>query len=471
MKKRLFCGLCWLVLTGCAVGPDYVRPSVETSSQFKEAKGWQQAEPADQRPKGDWWTVFGDPDLDRLEGLLNAANLSIAQAEAQYRQSAALLREAQAGFFPTVGLSASETHGRSTGSGSASSSVDTAYNAALSASWEIDLWGQLRRGAEAGAAGEAASLASLANARLSAQAQLAIAYFQLYVADSQKRSLDDSVAAYRQQLQITQNRYAAGVAGQGDVAQAQSQLQSIQVQAIDKGLQRDKLEHAIAVLIGQSPSGFALGERQAAPSMPVIPAGLPSELLQRRPDVAAAERLVAQANAKIGVARAAWFPQLTLGASGGFRGNNLSDWITLPNRVWSVGPTLAATLFDGGLRNAQNDAAQANYDQTVAAYRQTVLSAFQDVEDNLAAMRILTQEAEMQHQAVLSARQSAAITLNRYQAGTASMLDVTQANATQQSSERAEFDILNSRLTATVGLIKALGGGYRTPVGDAPASP
>jgi NodT family efflux transporter outer membrane factor (OMF) lipoprotein len=470
MKKRLFGGLCILALAGCAVGPDYVRPAVDTASQFKEAKGWQQARPADQIAKGAWWQVFNDPDLNRLEDQLNAANLTIVQAEAQYRQSAALLSEAQAGFFPTVGLSASETRSRSPGSNGGSSTVGNAYNAALSASWEVDLWGAVRRSVEAGQAKEASSLASLENARLSAQAQLAIAYFQLVVADSQKRSLDDSVAAYRQQLEITQNRFAAGVASQGDIAQAQSQLQTIQVQAVDKGLQRDQLEHSIAVLIGQSPSLFSLSERRDMPRVPLIPVGVPSELLQRRPDVAAAERLVAQANAQIGVARAAWFPQLSLSASDGYRSGNLSDWISLPNRVWSVGPALAETLFDGGLRSAQDKAAQANYDQTVAAYRQAVLTAFQDVEDNLAAQRILAQEADMQHQAVLAARQSAEITLNQYKAGTASMLNVAQANATQQASERSEFDILNSRLTAAVGLIKALGGGYRAPDGVAAAA-
>ncbi|BEV72737.1 MULTISPECIES: efflux transporter outer membrane subunit [unclassified Paludibacterium] len=461
MNRRWLCGLSALALAGCAVGPDYVRPQVVMTSQYKESQGWQPAAPADHLARGAWWEVFNDPDLNRLETELNAANLSIAQAEAQYRQSTALLREAQAGFFPTIGASAAESTGRSVGSGNAASTISTSYNAALSASWEVDLWGQVRRNAEAGQAKAESSLASLENVRLSAQAQLAIAYFQLYVADAQKRSLDDSVAAYQQQLTITRNRYAAGVAGQADVAQAQSQLQTLQVQAIDKGLQRDKLQHAIAVLIGRSPSDFDLSQRQTRPHVPTIPPGVPSDLLQRRPDIAAAERLVAQANAQIGVAKAAWFPSLTLGASGGYRSSNLADWFTLPSRVWSVGPTLAATLFDGGLRSAQSDAAQANYDQTVAAYRQTVLSAFQDVEDNLAALRILSQEAELQHQAVLAARQSAQITFNQYQAGIASMLNVAQANATQQASERSEFDILNSQLTAAVGLIKALGGGYQ----------
>lgn len=458
--SRLLTGLCLLALAGCAVGPDYVRPSVVTGENFKEAAGWKQATPADHVPRGTWWQVFGDAELNRLEQQLNVSNQNIALAAAQYRQASALLDEAQAGFFPTVGLSAGETRSRSSGSNSNSSSVSTAYNAALSASWEIDLWGQLRRAAEAGNAKAASSAANLENARLSAQAQLAIAYFQLIVADRQTRSLDNSVEAYQQQLKIVQNRFAAGVSGRADVVQAQTQLHSIQVQATDKRLQRAKLEHAIAVLIGQPPSTFALGERLSLPHLPQIPTVLPSQLLERRPDIAAAERLVAQANAEIGVAKAAYFPQLTLSASGGYRSSSFADWISLPNRVWSVGPALAATLFDGGLRRAQSQAAIAAYDQSVASYRQTVLTAFQEVEDNLVALRLLQQEATDQHQAVEAARESAAIVANQYKAGMRSFLDLALANATQQASERAEFDTLNSQLTASVGLIKAIGGGY-----------
>jgi NodT family efflux transporter outer membrane factor (OMF) lipoprotein len=454
-KSRLLSVLCLFALGGCAVGPDYVRPDVAPAASFKEAAGWKQATPTDQVPRGTWWQVFGDSELNRLEQQLNLSNQNIALAAAQYRQASALLDEAQAGFLPTVGLNAGETHARSD-----RNTVSTAYSAALSASWEIDLWGQLRRSAEAGEAKAAASAANLENARLSAQAQLAIAYFQLLITDRQKQSLDASVAAYQQQLTINQNRFNAGVAGRADVVQASTQLHAMQVQATDKGLQRAKLEHAIAVLIGQSPSAFALRTSGALPSVPHIPLALPSQLLERRPDIAAAERLMAQANAEIGVATAAYFPQLTLSASGGYRGSSFADWVSLPNRVWSVGPALAATLFDGGLRRAQTKAAQASYDQSVATYRQTVLTAFQDVEDNLVASRLLQQEAADQHQALEAARESAAITNNQYKAGMVSFLDVTLANATREASERAEFDILNSQLTAAVGLIKALGGGY-----------
>jgi NodT family efflux transporter outer membrane factor (OMF) lipoprotein len=460
-NARLWLGIGVLSLAGCAVGPDYVRPPLAaTAAQFKEAQGWKIAAPADRITRGAWWQVFADPDLDRLEQQLNLSNQNIALAAAQYSQSQALLQEAQAGLMPTLGLSAAMTRGHAA---SSSGVVSNAYSTALSASWEPDLWGKVRRTVEAGKAGEQAGAASLENARLSYQAQLAVAYLQLYVTDRQAQSLNDSVLAYQQELKVTQNQYAVGVAGQADVLQAQNQLETLQVQAEDMTRARALLEHAIAVLVGQSPSSFTLGARTLAPHLPQIPPLMPSALLERRPDIAASERQVAQANAEIGVARAAYFPDLTLSASGGYVGSNLANWISLPNRVWSLGPALAETLFDGGLRAGQNAAAQASYDQSVASYRQTVLSAFQDVEDNLAAQRVLSQEAVLQHQAVDSARKSAQIVRNQYQAGTASFLNLAQANATQQASERAEFAIINSQLTSAVGLIKALGGGYPTP--------
>ena len=456
-KTAIVCAISMLGLSACAVGPDYERPNVELAGQYLESQGWQLATPADHIPRGAWWKIFQDAGLDQLEDRLNQSNQTIAQAAAQYQQSLALLQEAQAGFYPAIGANAGMQR---TGAGSGGGdSVSTTYKAALSASWEIDLWGGLRRAAEAGQAQAQASQALLENARLSAQAQLALAYLQLYVADAQKRSLDDSVQACQQQLTITKNRYTAGVAGQADVAQAENQLQTLQVQAVDKGLQRDLLQHAIAVLIGQSPSTFQLSERTTVPHIPQVPVGLPSTLLQRRPDIAAAERQVAEANAQIGVAKAAYFPSLTLNASDGYNSNHFANWISLPNRVWSLGPALAATLFDGGKMQAATAAAQASYAQSVANYRQTVLTAFQDVEDNLASMRILQQEAHLQEKAVAAARTSARIVLNQYRAGTADMLVVAQANATLQSNQRAQFDILNSQLTAAVGLIKALGGG------------
>jgi NodT family efflux transporter outer membrane factor (OMF) lipoprotein len=454
---------CLLSLAGCAVGPDYTRPAVSAAAEFKEAQGWSKATPADQIARGEWWVVFGDPELNRLEALLNQSNQTIAQAEAQYRNASALVQEAQAAFVPSIGLTTGKTHARTISSTTGVSSISNTYSASLSSSWEVDLWGKLRRTLEAGKAGAEASAANLENIRLSQQSLLAIAYFQLYVSDQLKRSLDASLAEYQREYTIAKNNFSVGVSGEADVLQAQNALETLRTQVTDQGLQRSLLEHSIAVLTGQPPAAFSLSARSVAPRVPLLPPGLPSQLLQRRPDIADAERLVAQANAQIGVARAAYYPDLTLSASGGYSASSLSKWISLPSRVWSVGPSLAASIFDGGLHSAQNRAAEANYDAVVAQYRQTVLTAFQNVEDNLASQRLLQQEAESSHLAVEAARRSAAITFNQYQAGTVSMLNVAQANVTYQTSLRTELNILNSRLTAAVGLIKALGGGYVQP--------
>jgi NodT family efflux transporter outer membrane factor (OMF) lipoprotein len=466
-RLRLSCALCTLVLAGCALGPDYVRPQIAAPAQYKETDGWSLAAPADHIPRTAWWTVFDDPDLDRLEAQLDRNNPTIIEAEAQYRQAIALLQEAQAGFFPTIGANVGAGKSRSIGSsnnGNGSNGVVAqSYTASLSASWEVDLWGGVRRAIEAGKASEAASAANLANIKLSEQAALAIAYLELYVSDNLKRVADETVAAYQQQLQIEKNNFAVGVAGEADVLQVQNALETAQVQAGAQSLQRDELEHSIAVLVGESPSSFSIGVRSRAPHLPVIPAGVPSQLLQRRPDIAQAERQVAEANAEIGVAKAAFFPTLTLSASDGFSASSLANWFSMPSRVWSVGPALAGTLFDGGLRRAQSDAAIAAYDQNVANYRQTVLTAFQSVEDNLAAQRILREEARHQHQAVDAAHQSARITLNQYHAGTVGMLNVLEANVTLLSNQSSEFGVLNNQLTTAVGLIKALGGGYQQP--------
>jgi len=472
LKKPLF----WLPLVaaslaGCAVGPDYVRPRIDVPASFKEAQGWKPAAPADAITRGHWWEAYGDARLDALEARLAASNQSIAVAEANYRQATALLREAQAGYSPTVGVSAGATRA-STGSGNSTSPLGTTYSTALSASWEPDLWGSVRRSVEAGQASLEASAATLESARLAAQAQLALSYFELYVADSQKRSFDDSVKAYQAQLELTQHQFDAGVASRADVVQAQSQLKSMQVNAVDEELTRSKLVHAIAVLLGESPSGFELPPQTQAPRLPATPTGVPSELLQRRPDIAIAERGVAQANAKIGVARAAWFPSLTLTGSGGYKSPSFANWITLPYRVWSVGPELAATLFDGGLRSAENDAAVASYDASVASYRATVLAGFQDVEDNLAGLRQLEQEQALAQAALDAARESESITLNQYRAGTASYLSVVTTQATRLTAERSLYAIVNNRLAASVGLIKALGGGWQAgdPVALSPRS-
>jgi NodT family efflux transporter outer membrane factor (OMF) lipoprotein len=332
------------------------------------------------------------------------------------------------------------------------------YQLTGSASWEPDLWGRIRRTVEASKASAQASAADLESARLSAQATLAEDYFQLRTLDAQIKLFDDTVSAYRKFLELTQNRYASGVASRADVLQAETQLESIQAQLIDTGATRAQTEHAIALLTGQPASTFSIPGMPIAGLPPSVPVGVPSELLERRPDIAAAERRVASANAQIGVAQAAYFPSLTLSADGGFSGSHLSNWLSWPSRFWSVGAALAETVFDGGLRGALTDEARASYDATVADYRQTVLTAFQEVEDQLAALRILEEEARVQDDAVKSSQKLTEITMNQYKAGTASYLNVITAQAAELSNERASLDILGRRMTASASLIKALGG-------------
>ncbi|WP_028535020.1 efflux transporter outer membrane subunit [Paludibacterium yongneupense] len=473
-RTRFWLPLVAASLAGCAVGPDYVRPTIDVPARFKESAGWKPAAPADAIARGQWWEAYGDAGLNALEARLAASNQTIAQAEANYRQATALLEEARASYSPTVSASAAATRS-SVGSGNqgtSSSALSTSYSTALTASWEPDLWGGVRRSVEAGRASQEASAATLESTRLAQQAQLALSYFQLYIADSQKRSFDDSVAAYQQQLDLTQHQFDSGVASRAAVVQAQSQLKSMQVSAVDEALTRAKLVHAIAVLLGENPSSFDLSELKQAPRVPATPTGVPSELLQRRPDIAVAERDVAQANAKIGVARSAWFPSLTLTGSGGYKSPSYANWLTLPYRVWSIGPQLAATLFDGGLRSAEDAAAVASYDASVANYRATVLAGFQDVEDNLAGLRQLEQEQILAQGALDAARESETITLNQYRAGTVSYLSVVTVQATRQSAERSLYSIVNNRLAASVGLIKALGGGWQAgdPVHPVPSA-
>lgn len=456
------------LLAGCAVGPDYVKPQMEVPAAYKETGQWKTAQPMDDSPRGDWWTVCQDPRLNQLMDTLNSQSPSIAQAEAQYRQAQALLRQAQAGMFPTLGLSASAQRS-SNGSGSSASSVNpvtgstrsgisNSYNLSLDASWEADVWGSVRRSIEAGRAQQDASAAQLAAIKLSAQAQLATAYLQLVVADQQIRQLLESEKALQDTLTLTRNQSAAGIVSDANVALAESQLKSAQAQRVDKQLTRAQLEHAIAAALGQTPSTFSLAASDVEPHLPQIPAGLPSTLLERRPDIAAAERTVAAANAQIGVAKAAYFPSLTLSASGGYRSDSFSDWISLPNRIWSLGPQLALNLFDAGLRKAQTDAAIASYDASVASYRQTVLTAFQAVEDSLAAQAMLDEQAALQADGLAAARRSETITLNQYRAGIVGYIDVLAAQNTRLSAESNLWNIRNRQYVNSVALIAAIGG-------------
>jgi NodT family efflux transporter outer membrane factor (OMF) lipoprotein len=459
---------CATLIAACAVGPNYQRPATEIPASFKEAApGWKVAEPSDQHDRGDWWAIYEDPKLNELEDKLNAANQTIAQFAANYRQARALVGEARAAYFPTIGASAGATRSGSGVASTGNSSTPTrragitnSYDVQLDASWEPDLWGSVTRTVNAQKAGQQGAAADLANARLSAQATLAQTYFSLRSLDSTQRLLDDTVAAYQRSLQLTQNQYAAGVAARSDVIQAQTQLQSAQAAAIDNGVQRAQDEHAIAVLIGVPASIFSLPPMPLTATPPAVPPQMPSALLERRPDIASAERKAAAANEQIGVAIAAFFPSLTLSATGGFENSVFSQLLTAPSRFWTLGPQLAATIFDAGLRKAQTDAARATYDADVATYRQTVLAAFQDVEDNLASLRILEQEIVVQRQAVDSARQALTIVTNEYKAGTVGYVNVLTAQTTAFTAEQKLESIAGERMVSSVGLVKALGGGW-----------
>jgi NodT family efflux transporter outer membrane factor (OMF) lipoprotein len=449
--------------TGCTVGPNYVRPAVTTPANYKEIDGWKVAQPKDTVLRGTWWEMFNDPELNGLEQQVDVSNQNIAAAEAAFRQARALVQEARANYFPTItiGIGVTNSSRSTTIMGSSGTrTTPTQYSLPVDVSWELDVWGRIRREVESSQAGAQASAADLQTAKLSAQTELAQDYFQLRALDSQKRLLDDTVADYQKSLDLTQNQYAAGVVSRADVLQAETQLKTTQAQAVDVGVQRAQLEHAIALLIGKTPDEVSVSVLSPSIQPPPIPLGLPSQLLERRPDIAAAERRVAQANAQIGVAEAAYFPTVSLGASGGFESTSFARWISAPSRFWSVGPTITQTVFDGGLRRAQTDQARAVYDASVALYRETVLTGFQQVEDNIAALRILENEAQIQDEAVKSARQTVTIVTNQYKAGIVNYLNVIVVQAAALNNERTAINILGNRLNASVLLIKALGGGW-----------
>ena len=462
-----------LIVSACAVGPDYVRPTTPTPQSFKEVDGWKSAQPQDHLPHGEWWKLFADPDLDALEAQVDIDNQTIKGAEARVRQARAATDAARAALFPLVTGNAQYTRGNAGGGRSVTTtSGNTAtigssgprnnYNLALDVSWEADLWGRVRRQVEASGETAQASEADLQSAKLAAQAQLAQSYFLLRVQDAEIKLFDDTIAAYEKSLQLTRNQYAAGIVARAEVVQAETQLKSTQAQAIDARIQRAQLEHAIAVLIGKAPADLSIDIKPAPNAFPDIPIGVPSQLLERRPDVAAAERRTAAANAQIGVAEAAFFPALTLSATGGFQSSLLSQLFSAPARYWSLGPAIAQVIFDAGLRKAQTAQAIATYEENVATYRQTVLAGFQEVEDNLAALRILEQEAEVQADAVRSAEEALRIALNQYRAGTINYLAVIIIQAAALSNERTALSILGRRYTASVTLVKALGGGWDT---------
>ncbi len=454
-----------ILLASCSVGPDYVRPTAVIPAEFKEMKDWKVAQPKDEAIKGAWWEMFNDPLLNSLEKQVVISNQNVAAAEAQFRQAQALVRVSRAGYFPTLTAGVSVNRSRTSdtiGSTPRSGGTFTDYQLPIDFSWEIDIWGKIRRTVEASRASAQASAGDLESALLSARAALAQNYFQLRTLDSLKRLYADTIAAQSRFLEVTRNRYASGVASSADVLQADTQLKTTRAQAIDIGIQRAQLEHSIAILIGKAPADLSIPETPSVPVPPSIPVGLPSELLERRPDIASAERRVTAANAQIGVAEAAYFPTFTLSASGGLESSSLNKWLIWPSRFWSLGPALSEVLFDGGLRGAQTDHARAAYDASVATYRQTVLTGFQEVEDNLAALRILEEESKAQDEAVEAARRSLAVTTNQYKAGIASALDVINTQVTELNNERSAVTILGNRMTASILLIKALGGGWNS---------
>jgi NodT family efflux transporter outer membrane factor (OMF) lipoprotein len=456
-----------LALAACEVGPDYERPSAPTPVAYKESEGWKPIEPRDATDRGPWWSVYNDPTLNELEAQIDISNQTLKASEAAYREARAIVTEARAGLFPTLSVGASaQRSGQGRGSSSSGTGVfrsgreQNQFTLNTSASWELDLWGRIRRIVESDVAGAQASAGDLAAARLSAQGTLANDYLQLRVVDELKRLLDSTVAAFDRALSITESRYRQGVAGRSDVASARAQLESTRSQALNVGVQRAAFEHAIAVLIGKPPAELTIAPAPVALVVPVMPTGLPSTLLERRPDIAAAERRVAAANAQIGAAIAAYYPTVTLSASYGIASSALDTLFRASNAVWSFGSTVSETVFDAGLRGAQVDAARAFYDQNVADYRQTVLIAFQQVEDALAALRILEQQAEVQNAAVAAAQEAERLIFNQYTAGTVAYTNVITAQTTALGNEEAALTILQNRLVASSNLMQALGGGW-----------
>jgi NodT family efflux transporter outer membrane factor (OMF) lipoprotein len=446
-----------LLLGACAATPPEPPVAISMPASYGQAQGdWQPAQALAAAPRGPWWSVFDDPVLSSLEAQVAQHNQSLAAQLAAYEQAQATVAQAQAAYYPAVTAGASATRARSAASGA----VGNSLSASLGASWEPDLWGKVRLQVQAGQATAAASAATLQNTLLSLQATLATSYLQLRTVDAQIALAQDTVAAYQRALQLTDNRYKAGVDTAADVAQARTQLLQAQTSLTDLGVTRAQLQNAIAVLVGQPPADFTLPAAGTLPEVPALPAGVPAQLLQRRPDLAAAQAQVAAANAQIGVAQTAWFPNLTLSAQGGSQATRIAQLFSAPSLFWSLGPQLAATLFDGGLRRAQVQSSQAAYRQTVANYRQSVLTALQQVENNLAAQRILAQESQQQADVVQAAEVSLRLAENQYKAGTAPYLNVLTAQTTATSARNAQLTLLNRRYAASVGLIQALGGGW-----------
>ncbi len=487
--RRVIVSAALLSLTvACRVGPNYSRPSAPSAPAFKEsppvdfkeaeAQGWKQAQPGDAYLKGKWWEIYQDPALNALEEQVAISNQNVAQAEAQYRQARAAVSVARAALFPTVGTNPGVTFSQGSGASRSSSGtiinpstgttttaapsnpVRQSYTLPFDVSWEPDLWGSIRRGITGARDTAQAAAADVENAKLLFQSELAQDYFQLHGLDAQADLLRRTEVSYKEYLELTRNRFAGGVASDLDVAQAESQLSGTQSALIDLGVERAQLEHAIAILTGKAPAEVNVAEKPLTATPPPVPIGVPSQLLERRPDIAGAERRVAAANEQIGIAMAAFYPNLTLSGSLGLSASSLAKWFTWPSRFWSVGPGLSYTLFDAGRRRGIVAQQQAAYDATVAGYRQTVLTAMQQVEDNLAALRILENEAAKVQNTISSAQRALSVSTDQYKAGIQSYLVVITAQATLLNAERTQVSLLSRRLTASVLLVQALGGGW-----------
>jgi NodT family efflux transporter outer membrane factor (OMF) lipoprotein len=449
---------------GCAVGPDYKRPEIAMPAAFKEDAGWKAATPQDGTKRGPWWEVFNDPILNGLESQLDGANLSIAQALANYQEARQIARADRTGYLPTVSVTgaAQKENGPAAETLQGRAVTSSSYTAELGASWAPDFWGKLQRTVESDVATAQASAADLANARLSSEASLAQDYVELRIADDQIRLLENAVEAYKRTVTITKNKYAVGVSARSDVITAQTQLDSTRAQLIGAGVQRAQLEHAIAVLLGRAPADFAIARKPGIVDLtiPEIPPQLPSSLLERRPDVAAAEREADAANAKVGVQTAAYYPAFSLSAAGGYEGSPLNSLISTPFRFWTLGAQATDALLDWGQRHDEVLSAKAAYDSAADNYKQTVLTALQQVEDNLAGLRILKTEAKVEQDAVTEAAQAAQIALNEYNAGTVDFTTVVTAQVTELSNRETALEINQSELTSSVALIQALGGGW-----------
>lgn len=443
--------------SGCAVGPDYQRPSAVTPAAYKEANNWVPAAPADALDRGPWWTLFNDSILNELASGIEVSNQNIAVASANYAQARALVREQRAALFPVIALNGGAAK---SGGGASSSRTGNTYQANIGGSWEPDVWGRLSRGVDSASASSQASAADLASARLSAQGELATNYFSIRQTDAQQALLANTITGYQRTLQITQNRYAAGIAAKTDVLQAQTQLANAQAEALGLSRQRAQLEHAMAVLLGRAPADFTLASTQWTASVPEVPLGVPSTLLERRPDIAAAERRVAVANEQIGIAQSAFYPSVNLNASYGFSASAVSDLFSASNSLWSLGLSAAQVLFNAGATRERVTGAQAAHDAAVARYRQTVLAAFQNIEDQLAATRVLLQQQALRGQASQAADEAETQMLNRYREGQVSYTEVVTAQATALSARRALVQVQADRQTTAVALIQSLGGGW-----------